>query len=211
MSSAAVAVDGQPLVTEAIQLLQHIRSLAAELSPREIRDRVRAAASGLENEISAVSEADAQRRPFAQKWSIAEVTDHIAQTQIRSAEEIRHLLAGRRPPGPPVYDALRSGAPSWAPWTELVEGLRSANHELVGLLSDACAAPDLLARDASPTAPTVLLVNHATPNDGAPMQQKFVAELEWREYALVQRLHLIEHREQVKRLRSALPVPDPRN
>ncbi|HLJ44521.1 MAG TPA: DinB family protein [Bryobacteraceae bacterium] len=211
MSSAAVAVDGQPLVTEAIRLLEHIRERAVELSPRELRDRVRAAANGLEKEVSAISDADAHRRPFPQKWSIAEVTDHIAQTQIRSAEEIRHLLAGRRPPGPPVYDALHSGAPSWAPWPELIDGLRSANQELVGLLSDACAAPDLLARDASPTARTVLVVNHALHSDSATMQQTFVAELEWREYALVQRLHLIEHREQVKRLRSALSVPDPRN
>ena len=203
MSTAVVAVDGQPLVTEAVHLLGHIRSRAAELSPRELRDRVRAAAEGLENEISSISESDAHRRPFPNKWTIAEVTDHIAQTQIRSAEELRHLLAGRRPPGPPVYDALRSGAASWAPWPELIEGLRSANQELVGLLSGACAAPDLLARDASPTARTILVVNHHTRSDDT-VQQTFVAELEWREYALVQRLHLLDHRDQLKRLRSVL-------
>ncbi len=197
-----MAVDGQPLVTEAIRLLEHIRSRAAELSPRELRDRVRAAATGLENEVAGISELDARRRPFAEKWTIAEVTDHIAQTQIRSAEELRHLLAGRRPPGPPVYDALRSGAPVWAPWTELVEGLRSANQELVGLLSEACGAPDMLVRDTA-TARAILVVSHAAPH-AVMMQQTFAAELEWREYALLQRLHLVDHRAQVKRLRSAL-------
>jgi len=34
--------------------------------------------------------------------------------------------------------------------------------------------------------------------------ETFVVELAWREYALVQRLHLLDHRTQVKNLRAAL-------
>jgi hypothetical protein len=59
----------------------------------------------LEKVVDGVPESDIRRRPVPDKWNIAEVVDHIAQTQIRSAEELRHLLAGRRPPGPPVYEA----------------------------------------------------------------------------------------------------------
>lgn len=69
-----------------------------------IRERVRAAAQELENALDGVTEGEARARPIPDKWTVAEVVDHIAQTQIRSAEELRHLLAGRRPPGPPVYE-----------------------------------------------------------------------------------------------------------
>ena len=35
----------------------------------------------------------------------------------------------------------------------------------------------------------------------------FAAELAWQEYALVQRLHLLDHRTQVRKLRAALAAP----
>jgi hypothetical protein len=40
--------------------------------------------------------------------------------------------------------------------------------------------------------------------DGRVAPQTFLADLAWREYALVQRLHLLEHRNQVKKLLAAL-------
>jgi hypothetical protein len=206
------AVDGRPLAPESVQTLEYLRSRATSLGATGIRDRVRAAAQELENTVAAVSEADARLRPFADKWTIAEVVDHIAQTQIRAAEELRHLLAGRRPPGPPVYEALRSGAPAWVPWPELVEGLRSANRELVALLASAADAAKTGHDDRAeaPVAPTILVVHQRLPG-GRVAPQTFVALLDWREYALVQRLHLLDHRDQVKKLRAALrPADEPR-
>jgi len=47
------------------------------------------------------------------------------------------------------------------------------------------------------------VVNRALP-DGRFAPQTFIAELGWREYALVQRLHLLDHRTQVKKLREAI-------
>ena len=38
--------------------------------------------------------------PPAGEWTVAQVVDHVAQSTVRAAEELRHLLAGRRPPGP---------------------------------------------------------------------------------------------------------------
>ena len=195
-----VAVDGEPLSAEATRMLEHLRSRAASLDVAGIRERVRAAAKELESAVAAVSESDARRRPFADKWTIAEVVDHIAQTQIRAAEELRHLLAGRRPPGPPVYEALRTGAAQWAPWPELVDGLRSANEELVALLD---GAPESAPAAQAPTVRTILVVNRPLP-DGQLAPQIFAADLEWREYALLQRLHLLDHRTQIKKLRAAL-------
>jgi hypothetical protein len=194
-----VAIDGEPLCAEAVRMLEYLRARAAALSDIGIRERVRAAAQELESAVAPVNKSQARLRPFADKWTIAEVVDHIAQTQIRAAEELRHLLAGRRPPAPPVYEALRSGAAAWAPWPELLEGLRSANQELLALLE----APPTVDPNNTPTARTVLVVN-GTLSDGRVAPQTFIAELGWREYALVQRLHLLDHRTQVKKLREAL-------
>jgi hypothetical protein len=193
-------IDNQPLSQEAERMLEYLRSRAESMGTAGIRERIRAAARELETAVAAVSEAEARLRPIEDKWTIAEVVDHIAQTQIRAAEELRHLLAGRRPPGPPVYEALRSGAAQWAPWTELVDGLKSANEELNALLASApesAPAPDAAA------VRTVLVVNRALA-DGRTAPQIFITDLDWREYALLQRLHLLDHRTQIKNLRAAL-------
>jgi hypothetical protein len=193
------AIDGEPLCDEAVRMLEYLRTRAAAMTDTGIRERIRAAAQELENAVAAVDESQSRQRPFADKWNIAEVVDHIAQTQIRAAEELRHLLAGRRPPAPPVYEALRSGAAAWAPWAELLAGLQSANQELLALLE----APPAPNPANAPTARTVLVVTRTLP-DGRVAPQLFIAELGWREYALVQRLHLLDHRTQVKKLREAL-------
>jgi hypothetical protein len=200
MNSKITTVDNEPLSSEAERILEHLRSRAASLGTSGIRERVRSAAREIESAMAPVSEAEARLRPIAGKWTIAEVVDHIAQTQIRGAEELRHLLAGRRPPGPPVYEALRTGASQWAPWSELVEGLRSANEELIALLD---SAPESEPAPGAPGVRTVLVVNRSLPGGGiAP--QIFITDLDWREYALLQRLHLLDHRTQIKNLRAAL-------
>ncbi len=180
-------------------MLEYLRTRSAELDASGIRERVRAAAAELEKVIDAVPESDIRRRPVAGKWSIAEVVDHIAQTQIRAAEELRHLLAGRRPPLPPVYEALRTGAAAWAPWPELTDGLRAANRELIELLDSAPGA----AEKSGALVRTVFVVNYALP-DGGTGTQIFPLDVDWRWYALLQRLHLLDHRTQVKKLRDAL-------
>jgi len=200
MDSRISTLNNEPLSLEAERMLEHLRSRAASLGVVGIRERVRAAAREIESAIAPVSEAEARLRPIAGKWTIAEVVDHIAQTQIRGAEELRHLLAGRRPPGPPVYEALRSGAAQWAPWSELIEGLRSANEELIALLASALESEP--AADA-PGVRTILVVNGALP-DGRITPQIFITDVNWREYALLQRLHLLDHRTQIKSLRAVL-------
>jgi hypothetical protein len=130
-------------------------------------------------------------------WTIAHVVDHVAQTQIRAAEELRHLLQGRRPPGPPVYDGLSSGAAHWAAWADLTEGLRAANAELDALLARAAEAEPTTAVSAR----TILVFNRARPQGGVE-PETFEAELRWKGYAMVQRLHLLDHRTQVRALRA---------
>ena len=139
-------------------------------------------------------ETDARRSPGAGAWSIAHVADHVAQTMIRSADELRHLLAGRRPPAPPVYDGLVSGAVTWVPWAELVDGVRAAAAEFDRLLPETAGVGPA----DSLTVRAILVVNRP---DGEP--EVFPGDLTWKEYVLVQRLHLLDHRNQLRRLRGA--------
>src|SRR5580704_8714376 len=146
-------VDGSPLAPESIRMLEYLRTRSQEMSASAIREKIRKAAEELETALESVTAPEARLHPVAGKWSIAEVVDHIAQTQIRGTEELRHLLAGRRPPLPPVYEALRSGAGEWAPWELLVEELRDANRAMIEVLegaADSTAAGD-------PTVRTVMV------------------------------------------------------
>ncbi len=191
-------VNGDPLAPESIRMLEYLNARASELSVAQIRERIRAAAQELESAVAAVDPADARRRPIEGKWNIAEVVDHISQTQIRGAEELRHLMAGRRPPLPPVYEALRSGAGQWAPWQMLTEELHAANQAMVTLLESA--------KEEVPSPPTIrtVMVTLRAVAGGGTAAQIYFAELEFKQYALLQRLHLLDHRTQIKKLRASL-------
>ncbi|HEU5320872.1 MAG TPA: DinB family protein [Methylomirabilota bacterium] len=176
------------------RVLDYIHSRAEGMRAAEIRARVHAAGAELEAALDGVGAADARRRPPDGGWSAAQVVDHVAQTTIRVAEELRHLLAGRRPPGPPVYESLTSGAADRVPWEELRAGLRAASAEVDAILS---AADDATPRAARVTA--ILVVSRREP-DGRVVTDTWPEELDWKAYALVQRLHLLEHRGQVRAL-----------
>lgn len=194
-----IDVNGSSLAPESVRMLEYLMTRADELSGATIRDRIRVAAQELENAVGAVSAAEARIRFIEGKWTVAEVVDHIAQTQIRGTEELRHLLAGRRPPHPPVYEALRSGAGQWAPWELLVQELHDANQAMIDVLEGVPEQPP------SATAPTVrtVMVTLRKLDDGQMAPQIYFAELGWKEYALLQRLHLLDHRTQVKKLHAA--------
>jgi len=184
---------------ERARMTEYLTTRAAALAPREICARVRAASGELEGAAAGLDEAAARDHPVAGEWSVAQVVDHVAQTAIRSADELRHLLAGRRPPGPPVYEALTSGAAARAPWAELLEGLRAADADLDAVLAAAAEA----ALPATATLRAILVVNVAGP-DGRVTPDIWDAELGWRAYGLVQRLHALDHRTQIHTLRAAL-------
>jgi hypothetical protein len=181
--------------------LEYLRTRAAGLDGSRIRARVRVAGAELEAVLRGLGEADVRRSAQPGDWTVAQIVDHVAQSTIRAAEELRHLLAGRRPPGPPVYEALLSGAAHRVPWPELVEGLREASAELDRVLQAAAERPP---GDAV-TAVAILVTG--APDAGAAVEH-FAADLTWREYALVQRLHFLDHRQQVRQVRAALGIRD---
>jgi hypothetical protein len=203
-----IDVEGQPLRAESRRMLEYLQERAESVTRQAIAGRLHAAALDLETLLATVDERDARQRPFSGKWHMADVVDHISQTQIRGAEELRHLLSGRRPPGPPVYEALKSGASEWTPWQVLLDGLKEANREMVSVIvehSDATepnTTADRATHTASVTVRTILVASCAVPVDRV-VSQIFIAELDWRKYALLQRLHLLDHRTQIRRLLNA--------
>jgi hypothetical protein len=185
--------------TAMARTVDYFRTRAAGLDAPRIRARVRSAGAELEATLAGLADADARRPARAREWTVAQVVDHVAQSTVRAAEELRHLLAGRRPPGPPVYEGLLSGAAHRVPWSELIQGLQEANAALDAVLAEAVHRPP--PDDAAATVPTILTAG--TPDPGG-QPELFAAELGWKEYALVQRVHFLDHREQIRRLRAAL-------
>ncbi len=182
--------------------VDYLRTRAASLDAGRIRARVRTAGAELETALAGLGEAEARRRTRPDEWTVAQVVDHVAQSTVRAAEELRHLLAGHRPPGPPIYEGLLSGAAHRVPWVELLAGLREASAALDAALEEAIRQPR--ADGPAATAPAILTAGAPDPGSDPEI---FTAELSWKEYALVQRLHYLDHREQVRRLRAALGAP----
>ena len=171
-------------------------TVRAEAMPAEqVIARFRAAAGEFEALLDEFDEAEARAVVIPGEWTAAQVVDHLAQTTARNADELRHVVDGRRPPAPPVYEALMSGAAHRVPWPELKAGLADANgvfETLLGLAARQVPAPDLTIR-------TVLVINR-TLTDGSVEPEYFDADLGWKGYALTARLHLLDHRTQVKKL-----------
>jgi hypothetical protein len=99
-----------------------------------------------------------------------------------------------------VYEALRSGAGQWAPWDLLVDELRAANRAMREAMESAL---DERRPAPAPTVKTVVVALRKV-QDGRKEPQIFFAELNWKEYALLQRLHLLDHRRQIQALRAAI-------
>jgi len=170
-------------------LLEQAPGLPAEV----VRQKLAASHTALEAALVGLGEDESHRREGG--WSIREIVDHMAQTNIRAAEELRHLLAGRRPPFPPVYEGLLSGGAAWVAVDELIAGLQASNAELRAVLGT--AADRVMG---AVTARTIVVVNGHQP-DGTMKPETFPIELEWRAYAMVQRLHAIDHTHGIRQLR----------
>jgi hypothetical protein len=84
----------------------------------------------------------------------------------------------------------------------LVADLREANRAMLELLA---GAPDGRPTADAPTVRTVVVALRKL-DDGSMNSQTFFAELRWKEYALLQRLHLLDHRTQIKKLRDPRPA-----
>src|SRR6184192_2687073 len=104
-----------------------------------IRRRVTTAFENLEHFLRAADPTRAARRAWPAEWSLHEIADHVVETHRTSRDELRDLLAGRRPAGPPVPASLSSKDPFARPWPALLDDLARVHGDIV---TDLAAAPD---------------------------------------------------------------------
>ena len=176
---------------------EYFATNGTQASAAQIHERVSAAFASLDAALTGVTAAEAARRTIPGEWSAQEIVDHLLETHRPGVDELRCLLAGQRPPGEPIPAALQSKAPLLRPWPWLLEELRRVHGLILDLLAGASADTPTTARG-----PIVMVVNVPGP-DGAATPLHWVEDLDWKAYAIVWRLHAIDHLKQLKKVLAA--------
>ena len=162
-----------------------------------LRKRVGQVFERLETFLESVDAGRAARVAWAGEWSLHEIADHVVETHRPSLEELRSLLAGRRPAGGPVPAALQSAKPL-RPYATVLGEMKDIHAGVVAALD---ATRDDFTTDAR--AP-IVMVTTATDPTGATIPVHWVEEFDWKAYAAVLRLHAIDHLHQAKKVLAAL-------
>jgi hypothetical protein len=182
---------------EQIRMREYLRDKGDRLSLPEVRERVAGAFAAMEALLAPVSAPVAAERPWPRQWTIHEVVDHLILTHAPSVGELRDLLAGRRPAGPPIPGGLQSPDPLARPWDALRDALHAQHADALRVLDGA--------RDVAidVRAPVVAVVN-VRAADGRQAPVHWIEEIEWKAYAVFAfRLHTLDHIVQVKKLLAA--------
>jgi hypothetical protein len=176
---------------------EYFATNGTQASAAQVHERVSAAFASLDAALGGVSAAEAARRTIAGEWSAQEIVDHLLETHRPGVDELRCLLAGQRPPGEAIPAALQSKAPLLRPWPWLLDELRRVHGTILELLAGAPADTPTTARG-----PIVMVVNVPGP-DGTVTPLHWVEDLDWKAYAIVWRLHAIDHLKQLKKVLAA--------
>jgi hypothetical protein len=163
-----------------------------------IHERVADAFGALEAFLEPMSAATAARVGMPGEWTIQEIVDHLVETHRPGLDELWCLLAGRRPLGEPIPAGLQSKAPLQRPWPWLRVELARVHGDILRALA---AVPPDFATDAR--APIVMVVN-VPDEQGKVVPLHWVEDLDWKAYAIVWRLHVIDHLKQAKKVHAAL-------
>ena len=182
---------------EQIKAMEYLRDKGTRLAAHQVHERVAAGFAVLESFLDGMTEAEARVRALPGEWTVQEVADHLVETHRPSLAELRDLLAGRRPQGGPIPAGLQSRDPLARPWTEVLAELKRLQAEVVAVLA---AAPDGL-NDAR--APVVMVVNVKGP-DGPETPLHWIEEVDWKAYAIIFRLHVLDHLGQARKILRAV-------
>lgn len=182
---------------EQIKAKEYLYDKGTRLTAAKVHERVAAGFAALEAFLDGVTEAEARIRALPGEWSIQEVADHLVETHRPSLEELRDLLAGKRPPGEPIPAGLQSRDPLARPWPGLLGELKQLQMEVLGVLG---AAPD---GPIGARAPVVMVINVKQP-DGSETPLQWIEELDWKAYAIIFRLHVLDHLGQARKILRAV-------
>ena len=175
----------------------YFRTKGTLVAASAIHERIADAFGALETFLEPISAATAARVGISGEWTIQEIVDHLVETHRPGLDELWCLLAGRRPPGEPIPASLQSKAPLQRPWPWLLVELARVHGDILRTLA---AVPTDFATDAR--APIVMVVN--VPDEpGKVVPLHWVEDLDWKAYAIVWRLHVIDHLKQAKKVHAA--------
>src|SRR5881397_3061538 len=149
----------------------------------------------LDQQGSRRSAAQLRERVAAAFTAIEEFLDGVSGSEARtpSVVELRDLLADRRPAHGPIPASLQSPDPMSRPWPDLLDALKRVQAEAVKVLA---AAPD---HPTDARAEVVMVINVKRP-DGSEEPLHWIEELDWKAYAIVFRLHVLDHLNQAKKV-----------
>ncbi len=185
--------------TEQIKALEYLTKKGTLLPAAQIHERVAAPFATLEAMLDGITEQEARQRAIPGEWTIQEVVDHLLETHRPSLHELRELLANRRPAGGPIPASLQSADPTGRRWDDLVAELKAVHAEVLRTLA---AAPD---RMTDARAPLVMVI-YVKEADGREAPLHWIEELDWKAYAIIFRLHELDHLNQIKKTLKAARV-----
>jgi hypothetical protein len=169
------------------RIMAHVRSRGTDADPAAVHQKLAAAYAQFDGTLAGLSEETATAVPAPGEWSVRDVADHLLESERPGLDEIRCLVAGEVPPGPPVPASLRSKAPRHRPWPWLVAELARVHADILAAVAGG-PAPSA----GEPTAPGVFWAEV----NGEPAE--WIEELDWRAYAAVLRVHTLEHLGQIR-------------
>jgi hypothetical protein len=174
------------------RIMAHVRSRGTDAEPAAVHQKLAAAYTQLDATLARLSPEEAAAAPGPGEWSVRDVADHLLESERPGLDELRCLVAGEAPGGPPVAASLRSKAPQHRPWPWLCSELARLHGDI---LEVAAAGPPAAAGE--PTAPGVFWAEVA----GQPVE--WIEPLDWRAYAAVLRVHVLEHLAQIREILAA--------
>jgi DinB family protein len=178
---------------EQIKAREYFHEKGTLLPAARIHERVGTAFAAMETFLEAVSDEEARARALPDDWTVQDVVDHLIETHRPSLDELRALLANRRPAGGPIPASLRSADPMARRFRDLLRDLRAVHAEILAVLS---AAPDQMT---GARAPIIMVINVKEP-DGREAPLHWIEELDWKAYAVTAfRLHELDHLNQAKK------------
>jgi hypothetical protein len=185
---------------EQIKAKEYLHLKGTLLPAVQVHERVGAAFAAMESVLDGVTEKEARTRAIPGEWSVQEVVDHLVATNRPSLDELRDLLENRRPTGGPIPASLQSADPMSRDYGALAADLKAVHAEILRVLS---AAPD---RPTDARAPVVMVINAKEP-DGRETPLHWIEELDWKAYAIIFRLHELDHLNQAKKVLKAVRAP----
>ena len=173
------------------RIMAHIRSRGTDADPAAVHQKLAAAYATFDGLLAGLSAEAATAVPAQGEWSVRDVADHLLESERPGLDELRCLIAGEAPPGPPIPASLRSRAPHHRPWAWLVAEIARTHADILAAVATGPASAP-----GEPTAAGVFWAEVA----GEPVE--WIEELDWRAYAAVLRVHTLEHLAQLRAILS---------